>query len=453
MNPIQSLLDEAVALHKHGDLPNAAIRYNQILNLEPDNAGVLFLMGDIAVRQSCNGLAINLLRNAVKLQPMAQAYIALGVAYKNENMDGPACAAWETANKLEPTAEAFNNLASIYSDCGRPEKALGYIQQAINLTLGVPPNNVLWNRALAHLTAQNWRAGWEDHEARFAPEVQMMSTRRNFGCPLWDGTPGKRIAVHGEQGVGDEIMFLSMLPDLLKVCPDAVIEVEPRLMDLVERSFGVTTYGNENAMKAHEKPFQATVALGSLGGFFRNRTEDFPGTAYLKADPERVEYWRRQFAMQGKRPFVGVAWQGGTKATRIVKRSINAHMLKFCKRGTAISLQYGEYAEQEAKAAGFVFYPESVGKDLDDMAAMVEACDVVVTTCQTLVHIAGALGKPAIVLTPKYSSWRYGMGDTMPWYKSVTLYRQEKEDDWSKPLEMAKQAFDAYCRSFQNADQ
>ncbi len=453
MNPIQSLLDEAVSLHRSGDLPNAAIRYNQILNLEPDNAGVLFLLGDIAVRQSCNGLAINLLRNSVQIQPLAQAYIALGVAYKNENMDNQACAAWEVANKLEPTAEAYNNLASVYSDCGQPEKALGYIQKAVELAGPIVPPNVRWNRALAHLTAQNWRAAWPDHEARFSPQVQMMSTRRNFGCPVWDGTPGKRIAVHGEQGVGDEIMFLSILPDLLKVCPDAVIEVEPRLMDLVERSFGVTTYGNESAMKAHEKPFQATVALGSLGGFFRNETSDFPGTAYLKADPERVEYWRRQFAMQGKRPFVGVAWQGGTKATRIVKRSISAHNLAFCKRGTAISLQYGEYAQQEAKAAGFVFYPESVGKDLDDMAAMVEACDVIVTTCQTLVHIAGALGKPTIVLTPKYSSWRYGMGDTMPWYKSITLYRQEKEGDWSKPLAMAKQAFDAICRSTQNANQ
>lgn len=451
MNPVQALLDEAVALHRAGDLPSAALRYNQILNLEPDNPGVLFLLGDIAVRQNCNGLAINLLQNSVKREANARAYVALGVAYRNENMNDQACAAWETANKIEPSPDAFNNLSSVYSDHGQPEKAMEYINKAIQMGASTP--NVLWNRSLAQLTMQNWPQAWRDHEHRFNPEVQTASTRRNFGCPLWDGTPGKRIAVHGEQGVGDEIMYLSILPDLLKVCPDAVIEVEPRLMDLVERSFGITTYGNESAMKAHEKPFDATVALGSLGGFFRNRTEDFPGTPYLKADPERVEYWRRQYAMQGKRPYIGVAWQGGTKETRIVQRSFPSHNLKFCKRGTAISLQYGQYAEQEAKAAGFVFYPESVGQDLDDMAAMVEACDMVVTTCQTLVHIAGGLGKPTAVLTPLHSSWRYGMGDTMPWYSCVRLCRQSKEGDWAKPLNDAKQLVDALYRDIHHADQ
>jgi tetratricopeptide (TPR) repeat protein len=445
-NVFQALLNEAVDLHRAGDLTGAANRYNQLLNNDPFNAGILFLMGDIAVRQGANGVAINLLSNSVSVKPHAEAYVALGCAYRAENMYEQACAAWDRAIALEPSSAAYNNLASVYSDHGRPEKALGYVSQALKLEPESP--NAKWNRALALLTQQRWPEAWRDHEHRFDARVQTVSTRRNLGCPVWDGkTPGLRIAVHGEQGVGDEVMFLSMLQDLIAMHKEVVVEVEPRLMDLVERSFGVATYGNEAAMRAHEAPFDAVVPLGSLGMTFRQADEHFPGTPYLKPDPERVAYWRKRFCQEGgKKPIIGVAWQGGAKETRIQQRSINAKALDFCKRGTAVSLQYGPHAEAEARKNGFLFFPESTGGDLDEQAAMVAACDAIVTVAQTLVHLGGAIGIPTHVLTPLYSSWRYGQKDKMVWYGSVQLHRQLKDGDWGHPLAEAKKAIDKLCR-------
>jgi len=450
-NVLQELLDEAVALHRAGDLVSAATKYNQILNVEPFNAGVLFLIGDIAVRQGCNGLAINLLSNSVSITPQVEAYVALGCAYRAENCYDEAIAAWQKGLAMEPRQELYNNIASVYSDHGRPELALELIEKA--LALGPATPNLRWNRALALLTQGNWAAAWEDHEFRFSKEVQTASTRRNFGCPLWDGSRVKRLAVHGEQGVGDEVMFLSMLRQTFDFADEVVVEVEPRLMDLVERSFGITVYGNEAAMRAHEAPFDATVALGSLGMFFRRENSDFPGTPYLVPDPERVAHWRRQFALQGPPPYVGVAWQGGAKETRVMQRSISARNLQFAKRGTAISLQYGPFAKKEAQANGYVYFPESDGSNLDEQAAMVAACDCVVTVAQTLVHLAGAVGTPCHVLVPLYSSWRYGQGDRMPWYGSVKLHRQKTEGDWGYPLAEAKKEVDALYRSLHNANQ
>lgn len=443
-NMLQALLDEAVELHRAGDLSGAAARYNQVLNREPFNAGVLFLLGEIAVRQGCNGLAINVLSNAISIHPTAEAYNALGCAYRAENYYTEACTAWERGIAIESTADMHNNLASVYSDHGQPEKALGYLRKA--LEMDPRSRNAKWNRALALLTLRQWPEAWEDHENRFCAEVQSVSTRRNFGCPIWDGRPGLRIAVHGEQGVGDEIMFLSMLGELIAMHKEVVIEVEPRLMDLVERSFGVQTFGNETAMRAHGGEFDAVVALGSLGMFFRQKDEQFPGTSYLKPDPERVAYWRRQFAMQGPGPYIGVAWQGGSKETRVEQRSLNASSLAFCKRGTVVSLQYGNLAEAEAVKNGYLFYPESIGQDIDDQAAMVAACDAVVTVAQTLVHLSGAVGTPCHVLTPLHSSWRYGMGDTMPWYGCVKLHRQRVAGEWGYPLAEAKKEIDKLCR-------
>lgn len=444
-NLLQSFLDEAVELHKAGDLHGAASRYHQILNREPFNAGVLFLMGDIAVRQGTNGLAINLLSNSVSIKPQVGAFVALGCAYRAENFYDDACAAWDKAIAIEPSTEAYNNLSSVYSDHGRPEKALAYINEALKLD----PNNVnaFWNRALALLTQQRWAEAWRDHEHRFDPRVQSVSTRRNLNCPLWDGKPVKRLAVHGEQGVGDEVMFLSMLRDAMDLADEVVVEVEPRLMDLVERSFGVRTYGNVEAMRAHEAPFDAIVPLGSLGMFFRTADEHFPGTPYLTPDPERVAYWRKRFCQEGgKKPIIGVAWQGGAKETRIQQRSINAKALDFCKRGTAVSLQYGPHAEQEARKNGYLFFPESTGGNLDEQAAMVAACDCIVTVAQTLVHLGGAIGVPTHVLTPLYSSWRYGQKDKMVWYNSVQLHRQRTDGDWGHPLAEVKREIDKLCR-------
>lgn len=446
MNHLLRALEQALESHRAGDLNAAAGVYNQVLNCDPHNYQVLYLMGDLCVRQKCNGMAINLLLNSIAQHPLMEAYTALGCAYKFENMPDKAAEAWEKGLKMQETAELWNNLASLHSDNGRPEQALQYVARA----LAMEPNNpnVLWNQSLALLTMEKYDEAWKNHDQRFDPQVQQGSHRRHHNCPIWDGTPNLRLAVHGEQGVGDEIMFLSMLPDVLERCPEVVIEVEPRLMDLVERSFGIPVYGNEKAMAAHEAPFDAMTALGSLGGFFRNDLKDFPGTPYLKADPERVEFWRRQYAMQGPGPYIGIGWAGGTKETRAHHRTINPHLLKFCAKGTPVSLQYGDGAEPVAKEAGFAFYPESIGRNIDEQAAMIMACDIVVTTPQTLVHLSGALGKRTLVLTPAYASWRYGLRDRMAWYSCVELFRQDKENDWAKPLADVKREIDKLCREY-----
>lgn len=444
---MQSLLNKAVELHRANQLQDAGQIYNQLLNREPYNAGILYLLGDIAVRQGCHGIGINLLNTSVQVNPSVEAYTALGVAYRHEQFLEQAENVWRKGLELQETAELYNNIASIYSDHGEPEKALQLVNRSLELAPDNP--NAMWNKSLALLTQSSWQEAWPFHEYRFDPAVQSTSTRRVLNCPTWDGSRVGHLAVHGEQGLGDEIMFMSVIADAQAFCDKLTIEVAPRLMDLVQRTFpGVEVFGTEEAMRKWGGPFDAVCPLGSLPMFFRNQNSEFPGTPYLVPDSERVEYWRRQYAMQGPRPFIGVAWQGGTKETRVTQRTVSAVALNFCKRGTAVSLQYGDHAEAQAVKNGYLYYPESKGNDIDELAAMIAACDAVVTVAQTVVHVAGGLGVPTHVLTPLHSSWRYGMGDTMPWYGSVKLHRQTKADDWGHPLATVKQEIDKLCREF-----
>ena len=68
-------------------------------------------------------------------------------------------------------------------------------------------------------------------------------------------------------------------------------------------------------------------------------------------------------------------------------------------------------------------------------AALISALDLVITVCSTVVHLAGALGRPTWVLAPHAPAWRYLLaGREMPWYPSVVLYRQSSHGDWNGVL-------------------
>lgn len=442
MNVVQRHLESGVAAHQAGRLDEAERIYQAILNLDPGNPTILYLLGDIAVRRGHNGLAINLLSNSAAIDPKPSVFETLGCAYKAEQLNKEAEDAWRKALEFGETSALYSNLSTIYADSCEPEKALPLCERAIELDPENP--HAHWNRALALLTQARWAEGWEEHEWRLRREVSKGISQRDYGAPRWEGQPGGTVVVHGEQGVGDEIMFLSCLHEVTCRAKRVIVEVEPRLIEIVERSFpGVWAYGNEAALKAHEEGYDYCIPLGSLPRLFRQSGDTFPQRPYLYADPYVVKAWGENFdRAELSRPRIGLAWVGGTKKTRVQHRSIEAADLKWLQDfGTVVSLQYGEHAEMLAKQAGFHFFSASDGKDIDELAGMVMACDVIVTVCQTLVHLCGALGKKCWVLTPFRASWRYGQTDRMPWYGSVELIRQKTPDDWSGPIEELKRRF------------
>ncbi len=179
------------------------------------------------------------------------------------------------------------------------------------------------------------------------------------------------------------------------------------------------------------------VPLGDLPQYFRSSLDAFPRKAYLKADPDRVAYWRGKLESAGPPPWIGVSWRGGLQATRQVLRSMSPSELAPMTgsvEGTWISLQYGSVEEELKIAAAanvkLTHWDEAIA-DLDEFAALIDALDCVVTVCNTTVHYAGALGKKVLVLAPYIPEWRYGLNTAhMPWYPDVTVLRQPTPNDW-----------------------
>lgn len=305
-----------------------------------------------------------------------------------------------------------------------------------------------FQRSQIRLLHLDFERGWEDYAVR---GLSYSKHYRVLPFPQWTGEPlaGKRIVVLAEQGLGDQVMLASCLPDLLALGPsEVIVEAIDRIAPTLARSYPAcrvipTKQNREMTWVKELDDVDYFVPMGDLPRRFRRSLSDFPKRrSYLVADPARIAYWRGRLAEQGPGPYIGMSWHGGTAVTRTSLRSMtpaDLQPLAARRSATWVCLQYGKIGKEieAARAAGFplAWWAESIS-DLDEFAALVSALDLVITVCNTTVHYAGALGTPVWVLAPKVPEWRYGLNnDVLPWYPSSRMFRQAEAGHWEQPLD------------------
>lgn len=425
---------------------DAARDFAAALRIRPDYAKAYNSLGMMCERREQFRDAAGHFRKAVELKPdYALAYSNLAHVTLREFFDADAALGYaHKALELDPQlAGAHNNLAMILQFQGRSEEALTAAERALVLNPGAA--ETLFIRALAQLMLGQFDGGWRDYEAR----KQLLPTFRvrKFPYREWDGSPltGRSLLVYHEQGLGDEIMFASCLPDLLAQGGRCVVECSQKLELLFRRSFpavAVQVADQEVADMAYLKAlprFDWQVAAGSLPGFYRRKRDDFPAHhGYLAADPQQVEYWRARLNELGPGRKIGLSWRGGRQYTNQSRRSIELAQLLplLCMPGARfVSLQYTDCRSEieqlrEQHGVTVHHWQESID-DYDETAALVCALDLVVSVQTAVVHLSGALGRPAWVLVPSTPEWRYmAHGERMPWYPSVRIFRQMGGADW-----------------------
>lgn len=440
-------LDKAISFHKQGRLKEAEENYLTALNDDFDNVNTLYLLGTIQLQNGKAGIASTLLKQALMLKKdHFEAWNNLGNCYKSVNKEEDARACFQTALNIpgkEPRdyADIWNNLSTLYVNSGEPEKGVSFAQQAIEL---VPDHSdANWNLALMYLEQGNYDKGFDLYKWGFQTKNRLY---RNYGAehPYWNGEKGKTVAVWGEQGIGDELMFASMLPDFIKDCKQVIFDCHPRLASIFKASFpNITVYGTRKDAYIEwpaKHKIDAKIAIGDLGKFYRRKAEDFPGTPYLKADPERVAHYKNKLSKLGNRLKVGISWTGGYLKTRKDYRSIplEAWGPILGLDADFISLQYtseayNSIAEAEDRLDCRIHHwPSAVqANDYMETAALVQALDLVITVNTSIHHLAGGLGKECWTLTPKAKAWRYWSKDGInPWYGSVKQFEQEKAGEW-----------------------
>ncbi len=464
-----------IALQR-GNYYEATELFDLAVNHDPQHAEAWNNCGLVAASRGKLEKARQCFHRAVYLRPdFYTALCNLGLACKDLGRLDEAAQMLARAVRVDPgSSTAWVNLASVHQDRGRLDEAraalervtgaaprnpgvataygtllakLGDLEGAarwLHMALESDADDAEASLGLAHLALGSGRyaEGWDRYESRLRAAS---SPRRRFALPEWDGTDpaGKTIMVYAEQGLGDTIMFASCLPDLLREAAGVMLHCEDRLWPLMQRSFpGIVRFDVSARGRVH-----GYAAIGSLPRRYRRSLTAFPRHAgYLRADVGALGQARARLAELGPGVNAGIAWRGGLASTGQAMRSLElAELVPLldCPGVSWVSLQHDATGDEIAnftRRSGIVLHRlEEVGSDLDAAAAAISALDVVVTVCSSIAHLAGALGKRTLVLTPHVPAWRYGFaGDSMPWYPAVQVLRQPAPGNWQAVLAQAR---------------
>lgn len=437
MQTIQDVLRKAGELHASGKIEEAGNLYETVLCFDPSNFFALYALGTIYSEARRNGIAIQLLLRSLEENPQQpEALNNLAICFRQEGKEEQARRMYEMSLSLMPNNhETLSNLSGAYINSGLPEKALEYAEKSLEINPDYA--SAKHHKGLALLEMGRFSEAWQCYEGRKGIREW---TKRPYDMPEWDGAEVETLLIHGEQGLGDEILFMGWISEAKKRAKHVFIECAPRLIQLFERSFGVRCVGTPEEANALGVKFDAKVAMGSLPHVLGERPTR---KAYLKPDPSKVAEYRKRMEACGPGPYIGVSWFGGLKQTHGHLRSAALEMWKpLLKHGTPISLQYGNQAENAANL-GLPHWQESID-DIDELAAMIAACDLVVSVCNTTIHMAGALGVPVWIMVPSKPAWRYGMsGEEMPWYESARMFRQTEK--WAEVYQRVEKELADYA--------
>jgi tetratricopeptide (TPR) repeat protein len=393
--------------------------YRRVLALEPDRLEAVINLANLLRAQGAFAAAEELIRPALARTPDSpELLIALGSTLREMGNTQAAGDHYRAALARRPgDVTALVNLADLTADDGDDTAALALYDRALKADPGNAQARL--NRAILHLLRGNLKDGWRDYAARL--NVPGKVPVPDHGLKPWDGSNLKRtrLLITAEQGVGDHLMFASLIPEIAARATaeggSVVLECEPRLNALFARSFpdckthdweietrgGVvrTHYGWLKAVGGAN----AAIAMGSLPRLLRKTHAAFPAPhSYLTPDAAEAARWHATFANL-PRPLVAVCWRsgstGGARAVQYAALADWAALLR-AMPGTAVVAQYDagddEVAALQELSGRAVVVPHDIDqkRELDRTAALLSVCDGVVSAPTAVSWLAAGLGRP-----------------------------------------------------------
>ncbi|MDI2089857.1 tetratricopeptide repeat-containing glycosyltransferase family protein [Commensalibacter oyaizuii] len=355
---------------------------------------------------------------------------------------------YKTLEDRNPNSFAvIANLAAYYNAINDVEQAFLYYRKAIFINPTLPALRL--NYSLCLLKAQQYHQGWIEHEWRLKtpnhsslPEATLMpSLTHDLDIK------GKRILITQEEGLGDTLMYLRFVPELIKRGATVELWVSAVMEGLCRRLEGnpnVKVGGTTPPPFDWHCPFISLPrVLGAVPG------KDGAAIPYLRAEPRKIAEWKDKLPKTNCLK-IGIAWGGDPHPEDIAanstdrKRSIPLYklvpLLQSIKNAQFISLQMGAYAPQihDLPASIHLFNPMDTVHDMDDTAGIIMNLDVILTVDTSVVHLAGALGKPVILMDRYDNCWRWISGqEYSPWYPNVRIIRQTRPKIWGDVIEKA----------------
>ena len=470
------------ALWKLHQLEASAESFQKAISIEPTLAVAYSNLGNVLLELDQTEDAQAAFDRAIELDPeQADAHSNLGNAFKQSEKLADAEASYRRAIELDSRhADAWSNLSGVLLEWGNLDEAAVACREAI----AIRPDhanahrnlaNIFWEQGDLEQAQAAYRSvlerrpddadlhydfgmtllamgeiteGWREFEWRFKTDKYDYSIGR-FPQPLWDGSDlaGKSIVLWGEQGVGDEIRYAGMIPDLIEAGAQVAIQCDPRLVDLFSRSMPEA--------EVYSRPYQAALSgearfdfqfpFTCLGRYLRPTLESFEGTAdsYLIADPSARDRWSERLAELGPGSKIGITWNNTpqTEKNRLTTAGpLDLGPVLDLPGAEFIDLQYVDSTEDRAeigRAHGVevrTWDDIDLRNQLDEVAALISGLDLVIASDTAAGELAAALGVPTLTFAvgrPNYIS----LGtDGAIWHPTMKIFRKEVDESWERIL-------------------
>ncbi|MGA9658678.1 MAG: tetratricopeptide repeat protein [Asticcacaulis sp.] len=506
MADFQTLMAEAVEAETHLDLPKAFNTYEAALALTPDSQEVAGRLANLAFRLNMWPMAEKLYAHLISNgQHDIQTIVSFAASLREQSRFDEAVDILKTVIAQMPEEPAFweglgtimaaqgdcHNALTFFNEALRldpdhlharfnrgcllmetPDRQAGLADLAACLNQFTSPDNQASARiayAQALLATGDLPGGWQAYEGR-----EQYGTTKEVQYNLWSRRwpsrqnlanqplAGTHLMVSAEQGLGDEVLFASLLPDLIRdLGPDGRLDlgVEPRLVSLFQRSFPdahvvahhtqtIDGHLQRSFPELSGDPADFWALMGDFLPVYRKDITDFPvQNAYLKPDAKRVAYWRGQMNAISDKPKIGILWKSLTKSAqrdrlfppfKLWKNLLALDNISF------INLQYGDTdAEtQQVSDWGYSLHtPQAINlkDDLDDLAALCAAMDLIIAPSNATSNIAGACGVPTWMLTTPGCWTALGQAN-YPWYPSVRLFSPPDLTSWQPAMDNVHKA-------------
>ena len=464
-----------IILRRNGRTEEAIDSYKRAISLKPDYVQAYNNLGAIYKNDEEYENAIKMFTKAKEIQPDHQnSYYNLALIKKEQGLREQAIELFVKLLDINPEhSNAKQNIALIKKDTGLLKEAQKYFQEilradeknenaVINLAnvfkemgnlksaidslrkaIAVNCNNttLVHYLGLCLVSVGEFKEGWKAIESIWEKEDRESSSWFKRKKKIWCGNKTKKNVLlwRRRQGIGEDIIFLGLVPEVKEMCSSLSVYVDPRLESLCRRAMPEINFVKDmNQLQEVECDYH--LPLGSVPGVVRNDISDFDRTVkgYLKADPQRVKSIREELKLDGK-TVVGISWKSINSLNQ-VKKSVSLKDMERIFSGldvVLVNLQYGDVEDEikEFKEATGIEVVQCASvdnkEDLDGLAALIEVCDLVVSIPNVTIHLAGALAKETWVLLPYVAHfwWLVERTDSV-WYPSLTLYRQPSLNDW-----------------------
>jgi len=497
----------AISRDKCNDFHSAITCYETALRLLPENPAIANDLGRLAYKMGLIDLAIGFFAFFLDKCPgHSEAINNLASAYREANRLDEAVELLRTAIQANPSdAQLWNALGTIVNARGDMVNSITFYEEALrhdpnhvharynlgnakgtlgditggleDLKLALPlfndPMNIHTCKisiAFASLSLGDLKNGWSWYEIR-SKEDTSEAIHYAIPVPRWTKAHplvGKRIFLSAEQGLGDEILFGSLIPDLMREIGETghlTLGVEPRLVPLFQRSFpkALVVHHHTTKFKGHMVRLFPDIAdwsnydywsiMGDYLARYRGDINAFPRSGpdgayhFLTPDPERVSHWRRVLSEHSGRPKVGILWKSLIQHSRRDRYYspfeqwspvLGVEGIQF------VNLQYGDASQEleQAKALGFdIWTPPGIDlkNDLDDLAALTLALDCIVCPANATSNIAGASGASVWLMSPG-KPWTCLGTDYFPWYPSTRVFLNPSLEDWTPVMQDLRDA-------------